>query len=252
MNPIIHPQESINIKAAIKATAKLILKTNGLFELSLSEIGSRLNVQTHAIHNHYSTIEELIEAIMIGGYHAFAAAVAETENLFIPDRTGKFVALARAHRNWAHKNPEMYSLLFSAPIYGPTISKEVMLRASTESIKPYILLLDKYLRDGMLNFVQAPNSTLPLLYPWAQKVEYGGPAFVIQVALAIWSQIHGLITLELVGPFSSPTNIGDFSHLFDSEIINMLTRIGLAASEANGSDVKKGNNFSTRTKNAIS
>ena len=99
--------------------------------------------------------------------------------------------------------------------------------AAGESMLVLVQVLDAAYQDGVLSLAEPTPTLLTLLQPWVDKLEYAGSPSVIQLALASWAQIHGLVSLELFGHLAPAPEYGDVDALFEAEIQASMKRIGL-------------------------
>ena len=100
--------------------------------------------------------------------------------------------------------------------------------AAAGSMSVLIDVLDNAWQDGALKTEGILSSTPEMIQAWIDKFSYEGDPAVIQFAMASWSQIHGMVSLELNGHFSAvPTEISVDS-FFETEIQAMLLRMGVS------------------------
>ena len=223
-------QQHPNLKEAIKEVAKKQIRDQGASSLSLRAVARELKISAPAIYSYYPKRDDLVTTLIVDAYRAFAAALIAAGGSDQKDLANRFIATTNAYRDWALNNPELYSLIFGTPIPGYHAPLEVTEPAAGESMLVLIQFLDAVHRNGTLKFSNPSPEILLLLQPWKEKLNYTGPEAIIQLALVIWAKLHGLVSLELFGHFSSAVDSGDFSFLYEIEIQNILERIGLETS----------------------
>ncbi|WP_327067439.1 TetR/AcrR family transcriptional regulator [Kitasatospora sp. NBC_01302] len=197
------------LRAEIKERAWEQIATAGATALSLNAIAKQLGMSGPALYRYYASRDELITELIKDAYRSEAAAV-QGAAAAGADLGG----LAHALRRWALDDPQRYFLIYGTPVPGyhapaevTTIASEIMavlLRACEPlSAAARTTALDEHLADH-------------------RQWDGGNPAATptLRRALAFWSRLHGVLSLELAGHY---TGMGfDPALLFESELTSLL------------------------------
>lgn len=198
--PTMRERYRAQVRREVKEAALRQLAEAGPGALSISAIGKQLGVSGPALYRYFTSRDDLLTELVIDAYHdlgsALAAAVSGVPGGRPRDR---FEALARAYRRWALAQPHRYRLLFGPPLPGYEAHAQRLVDASWAAMS---LLLDVLGGFGP----GAPEPAGPLaseLTAWAGHNDSGTDAPTALRAVLIWSQLHGLVSLEIAGNFAS-------------------------------------------------
>jgi AcrR family transcriptional regulator len=202
------------VRAEVKETALRQLAESGPAGLSIAAIGKQLGVSGPALYRYFASRDELLTELVIDAYDDLADALrAATRDATSQQPRARLEALARGYRSWALAQPHRYRLLFGPPLPGYDAHAERLVAASEASMN---LLLDVLRELG--NRAPAPP-TQPLtsqLAAWAQTHTFDANPAVALRAILIWSRLHGLVSLEIAGNF---TSMGiDPGQLFEAQL----------------------------------
>lgn len=164
-----------DLKNALIQAGIDILSKEGLAGLSLRKVALRANVSHSAPYAHFSDKQALIAAISTEGFnqlHAeLSAAIGESAN----DPEQKLFAAARAFVTFALTSKDAFKIMFSGVI---------------EKEKDYPA------------FVEASQRTFRLVVDVVIDCQRSGllpPGQPELIAVSIWGQIHGVVSLALEG-----------------------------------------------------
>ncbi|MBU2666149.1 TetR/AcrR family transcriptional regulator [Actinoplanes bogorensis] len=196
------------VQAEIKQHAWEQLAADGVAALSLKAIAKRMGMSGPALYRYYASRDELITALIRDAYRSLADTVRAAHQ-----SGADLGGLAHAVREWALEDPQRYLLIYGTPVPGyhapadtTAISNEVMTVLIAASRR-------------------AANSGRPIEAHLAQHRHWAddrsAPAAALRQALAFWTRVHGVLSLELAGHFAG---MGfDPAQLFDDEVAT-LTR----------------------------
>ncbi|MFD3587797.1 TetR/AcrR family transcriptional regulator [Streptomyces sp. NPDC058683] len=199
------------VRADIKARAWEQIAKSGATGLSLNAIAKELGMSGPALYRYFGSRDELITELIRDAYRSLA----DTFRAAADSRAG-IEGLARALRRWALDDPQRYFLVYGTPVPGyhapddiTAIAREIM-----------AALLDVCAAAEP----EAPASAgftahLAQHRQWAD----GHPASpgVLRRALAFWTRMHGVLSLELAGQFEG---MGfDPERLFDAEVAELTS-----------------------------
>ncbi|WP_035794557.1 TetR/AcrR family transcriptional regulator [Kitasatospora mediocidica] len=183
------------VQEEIKQHAWGQIATAGASALSLNAIARQMGMSGPALYRYFANRDELITELIKDAYRSLAdtfAARAEAGT----DLDG----LAHALRRWALEDPQRYFLLYGTPVPGYEAPEDTT-RITTEIMAH---LLDACAAE------QPPATPHPLdsqldnhlaeHRAWAG--EHPAPPSALRRALAFWTRLHGVLSLELAGHFT--------------------------------------------------
>jgi AcrR family transcriptional regulator len=217
------------VTAEIVAVARRQLAEVGPSQLSLRSVARELGVVSSAVYRYVESRDELLTLLIVTAYDSLGEcaeqAAADSVGLAPAQR---WVATAAAIRSWALQHPHEYALLYGTPVPGysaPSVTTGPGTRV------PFVLV--GIVRDasaaGLLR--PPPEPTLPAdlaadLAMLRSAIDLAVTDGVLLATLAAWSQLFGLLSLEL---FSQTRGVvSEHELLFASTARLMADRIGLA------------------------
>jgi AcrR family transcriptional regulator len=161
------------VRDDVKAAALGQLADGGAAAISVNAIAKRLGVSGPALYRYFANRDELLGELVVDAYHDFAAALgAATDRDSGRSPADQLRDLAAAWRGFALAEPHRYRLLFAPPLPGYDAHSEPLVAASRRVMD---VATDVYgPSDG--------NGTR---------------------VLSAWARIHGVVSLELGGNFTS-------------------------------------------------
>ncbi|MCG7206046.1 TetR/AcrR family transcriptional regulator [Streptomyces arenae] len=199
------------VRSDIKARAWDQIARSGATGLSLNAIAKELGMSGPALYRYFGSRDELITELIRDAYRSLA----DTFRAAAESGAG-LEGLARALRRWALDDPQRYFLVYGTPVPGyhapddiTTIAREIM-----------AALLDVCASAGLEAPAPASASFTAHLSQHRQWAEgHPAPPGVLRKALAFWTRMHGVLSLELAGHF---TGMGfDPERLFDAEVAEL-------------------------------
>src|SRR3954449_10494686 len=95
------------------------LATEGAAVLSVRAVARDLGVVSSAIYRYVRSRDDLLTLLVVDGYDELGDAVDAAEGAIARDDfRGRFLAIGRAVREWALREPATYALLFGSPVPG--------------------------------------------------------------------------------------------------------------------------------------
>lgn len=218
----------------ILAVANRQLADDGAAGLSLRAIAREVGIVSSAIHRYFPTRDDLLTSLIIEAYDALGDAaersVADSRGQAPADR---WVDAATAIRSWGCDQPHRWALLYGTPVPGyaapeRTVEPGIRVSLALLSIVNDAGVVSTETRAAVDASVGDPARGLGR--DLAQLAEQVGitidPATMLR-ALAAWSQLFGLISLELFG--QTRGFVGDDESLFIATARVMADTIGLPA-----------------------
>lgn len=210
------------ITTEIKAAARRQVAEVGAPGLSLRAVSRDLGMASSAIYRYFPSRDALLTALIIDAFDA-VGIVAEQANggLAGSPPEQRWRGVAHAVRSWAIDNPHEYALVYGSPVPGYV--------APSDTAAPATRITDVLL--GILAEAAPTIARLDLPQPPEQTaVEMGAivpelPPKVTALGIGLWSQLFGLISLELFGHFE--TVITDRDAFFDHQLTLAVHSMGL-------------------------
>ncbi|NUW37917.1 TetR/AcrR family transcriptional regulator [Nonomuraea sp. SMC257] len=212
------------VRAEIKERAWEQIATAGASALSLNAIARSMGMSGPALYRYFAGRDELITELIRDAYRsladAFHAAATGSDpagpDPLGPDAPGPDVArpdvdaLARALRRWALDDPHRYFLIYGTPVPGYHAPDDITAIAS----EIMATLLDACAASPSDRPATPFDAHLDEHRQWAGG--HPAPPAALRRAMAFWTRLHGVLSLELAGHF---TGMGfDPALLFEAEL----------------------------------
>lgn len=212
----------------IKDAARRQLAEDGA-NLSLRAIARGLGMVSSAIYRYYASRDELLTALILDAYNALgeAAEQAGASVLDRDDHVGRWLAVARAMREWSVASPHEYALIYGSPVPGYKAPQDTV----EPSIRPVIVLgaiLEDAHNAGRLTLTDLPEPEAGLRPELAQIAAVVAPSIseaLMARALISWTELFGAISFELFGRFNN--TIFDLGTWYEHQARDMATFLGL-------------------------
>jgi AcrR family transcriptional regulator len=219
--PTMRERYRAQVRQEVKEAALRQLAEAGPGALSISAIGKQLGVSGPALYRYFASRDDLLTELVIDAYHDLANALAAATSQ-VPDGQprGRFEALARAYRRWALAEPHRYRLLFGPPLPGYEAHAQRLVEASWAAMN----LLLEVLRGFAAGAAEPSGPLASELTAWAQQGNQRIDPGTALHAILIWSQLHGIVSLEIAGNFASMSI--DADQLFEIQLAAITATLG--------------------------
>jgi AcrR family transcriptional regulator len=211
--PTMRERYRAQVRSEVKQAALRQIADSGPAGLSVSAIGKELGVSGPALYRYFASRDDLLTELVIDAYHDLAGALRAAADQAArslagqtagqaagPKPRARFEAVARAYRSWALAQPHRYRLLFGPPLPGYDAHAQRLVNASQAAMNQLLGAL-RELGDGPA--APPPEPLASQLTAWTQAQDPGiDPATALRAVL-IWSRLHGLVSLEIAGNFTS-------------------------------------------------
>ncbi|MEU2082970.1 TetR/AcrR family transcriptional regulator [Streptomyces albus] len=219
------------ITGAIKAEARRQLAEVGAARLSLRAVARELGMVSSALYRYFPSRDDLLTALIIDAYDALGAAaeaaLAEAEAVG-DSHLARWLAVCRAVRGWALAHPHEYALIYGSPVPGYAAPSSTVEPASRAARVLLTVLRDAYeagaLREPDRD-VAAPDELLEEARGLAGELGLRLPSAVVVEAVAVWSQLFGLVSFESFGQFVKV--VGSRDLFFDHAAVRLADQAGL-------------------------
>ncbi|NQD88302.1 WHG domain-containing protein [Paenarthrobacter sp. CM16] len=179
--PIVHDQ---HVQQKLLAVTAELVDREGPARVTLRDVAAAAETSTTAIYSLFGGKAQLLTAAVDDGFRSFGESQKEAS-------TGGLLALGRAYRAWALEHPALYRLMF-----GGALAAYVDCSPTPEVAS-----------DSMLPLVEAVMAAQS-----AGALRKDDPTMV---AMAIWGQVHGLVSLELA-QMNDPAT--DWSQIYEAAL----------------------------------
>ncbi len=179
------------VRAEIKQHAWEQIATAGVPALSLNAIAKQVGMSGPALYRYFASRDDLVTALIRDAYRSLADTVRAAF-----DGGADLAGLAVTIRDWARSDPQRYFLIYGTPVPGyhapddtTAISSEVM------------AVLLEACRAIPVDGPETPfDEHLESHRDWAG--DDPAPSATLHRALAFWTRLHGVLSLELAGHFT--------------------------------------------------
>lgn len=168
---------------AILDAARKIINTKGVDALSMRAIADAIDYSPAGLYEYFGSKEEIVLAVVAEGFQRFTQALKAVDTTLPTEEY--LVALGLAYVNFAVKNSDYFLLMFTtAPLValrfktGDTLTKNDLLNDDSS----FGVLLRAVQRSLDEDVMQLPND-----------------AGLLDLAYAIWTQVHGMAMLRISG-----------------------------------------------------
>ncbi len=170
-----------DLKQELLDTALVLLREKGIKGFSLRELASRTGVSHAAPYRHFAGKDALLAELMLEGHRRLATALNAARQGVSGSAAERLIALGKAYLDFAGKNPEHLSIMFSAlgmsAAFALTHPPSVASPSEYDSFGPLEMTVRECQAEGSLDPMQSAEA----------------------LAMAIWAQVHGLSLLRNEG-----------------------------------------------------
>jgi len=166
-----------NLKEALISAGLEILSKKGIESLSLRNVAKQIGVSHTAPYNHFHDKQDLLAAISSAGHKQFHLVLLETFEKFKNTPTELLTEIAWAYLQFASQNPDKFKLMYSS------VLKEEQKHPEFEEITQKTINLFEEIIAFCQNKGQLPAGS------------------VDNLAIKLWSIVHGFTTLMLENQF---------------------------------------------------
>ncbi len=207
-----------NLQQAIKDAAWKHIAKEGAPALSLRAIARDLKITAPAIYNYFPDRDALVTALIIDAYTSFGdLQLAARDKVPPEDLVGRMNAIGLAYRQWAHKYPQRYQLIFGTPIPGYKTPFMEVMPSAARSLSVLVNVVEQLRLAGKLKIKSFPKVKAEFKGGLEMWKKYGGEADILSlsVAMVIWAHVHGIVSLEIAGNLPPFGASGDELYLYE-------------------------------------
>ncbi|SQD97232.1 MULTISPECIES: TetR/AcrR family transcriptional regulator [unclassified Parafrankia] len=210
----------------IKAAAHAQLAEHGTAALSLRAVARAMGMTPSALYRYFDSRAALISVLAQDAYASLADALeAAFATAPTDDQAVRWLLVARAHRQWAKDSPTEYTLIFGPQPTDLTDHSEALINELERSVAVMFRCMAEAIAAGdidpsVLEVELSPGLREQLLAWDCADLSPAGTA----ACMSVWTQLHGLIALELFGHMPEP--LAGSQELFDQQMLGALDRAG--------------------------
>ncbi len=217
--------------AEIKRLAWDQIATGGPAALSLRALSRQMGMTGSAIYRYFSGREALLTALITDGFASLADALEAAEAGLDDevDAAERWLGTARAYRSWAKAHPTEYALIFGTRSPHVEDPGEAVQRQHRRGVDVLFRVMQSCVAEGRADLAEQEATLTPALRAqleaWRRGDALDLPAAALAGCMTAWTQLHGMLSLELFGGF--PPWLQPLDELFDQQMRHVVARIGV-------------------------
>jgi AcrR family transcriptional regulator len=191
------------LTAEILEAARAHLAVEGAAGLSLRAVARDLGMVSSAIYRYFPSRDDLLTRLIIDAYESLADAVEEREGA-VRDRgdlRARWLAVAHGCRDWALARPQEWALIYGSPVPGYRAPQDTIAPATRVPALLLAILVELTVAGGVDDPHPVPRSVRAGLAPIRKHLPPAVPDDLVVRGLMAWSELIGLISLEINGQF---------------------------------------------------
>jgi AcrR family transcriptional regulator len=182
-----------------------------------------------ALYRYVDSRDDLIVALATDAFRSLADALEASFGAVEPgDYAGRWRAVTRAYRAWAHEHAVEYRLIFGSPLDHDQMKDSGAGDEMRRSIAVLFRCMEEGVKGGVIDPSRFAAQLTPLLRAqfeaWREQAEVTFPTECMVGCLTTWVHLHGFLTLELYGQL--PPFFGDADEIFDQQMYDLLLQLG--------------------------
>lgn len=195
----------------IKQTALQLMRDSGTIDVRFTDIARAMEITPPALYRYFADRDALLNELIADAYTRLGQEVATARDA-VPndDLFGRLLAVARAYRQWARREPQQFALIFGLPLPGYVAPQD---GPTTEAAQRAMAELSRLFLDardqGRLDRPLLTNVPPALREAAQAKHAHHHPGDEIhkmppesfQAMLHAWAALHGFTSLEAYGHF---------------------------------------------------
>ena len=190
----------------IKGVALDLMREQGTTDIRFTDIARVMGLTAPALYRYFDDRDELLTALIADGYGSLGARIGQVlAELPEDDVAARWVAAARAYRDWARSEPQQFALVLGMPVPGYVAPDE---GPTTEAAKAAMSQLANLFVAAATRGMLRPPLIREVSGAVAdcQKVKHDELLGVLepesfQAMLQTWATLHGFVSLEAYGHF---------------------------------------------------
>lgn len=185
----------------IMDTARQQMAQHGTAGLSIRGIARQLEMTPPAIYHYFASLDDLITALILDGFHAQADAMEAAVETCVGERPiDRLMAALIAFRTWAVEHPVDYQLISGNPIPGYQAPSEITTPAAARRFVITVGLIMQALEHSEIippDLSALPHSVREHLLSLNEGREYHASLEALYITLVGMTETHGIVSLEV-------------------------------------------------------
>jgi AcrR family transcriptional regulator len=207
------------------------LAAHGAAALSLRAVARDLGVVSSAVYRYVASRDELLTLLVVDGYNELGDEVGKAlREAPADDCRAQFLALGRAVRDWAVREPARYALLYGTPVPGYRAPAERTTGPGTRVITALAGLIDRAYRAGRIEIgaePQVPDDLAADLGRIRSEMGLAATDAAIARAVLVWAALFGAVSFEVFDQYGADTFSAPAA-LFEMHLAALAQLAGLA------------------------
>ena len=221
-------EETVN---AIKTAARDLMAKHGTAGLSIRPIAREIGLTAPALYRYFENLDALITELIVDNFNALADAMEiARDQAQHQTPASELMAIMLAYRQWALDHPIDFELIYGNPIPGYEAPEEITTPAAARAFVIVADLLERIINSGAFHPTQGhdhvPTKIEPYLEEMIQQESYAFSTLAAYLTVVGWSQMHGIIMLELTEHITPV--IGDMDSYYLIQMENMFRLMGIS------------------------
>ena len=192
-----HPYHHGDLRAALVAGARDILRERGHDKFSLNELARRIGVSAGAVYRHFANVEALLRAVSFEGYGELQAALTRPYAADL-NPGGRLLGMGVRYVAFSAENTDLFLTMFR---FRPTSEADMR---GADAFSPLVEAVAAAQETG-----QMPSGDSR------------------QLAMVIWSSLHGLAVLYLNGSLVSLGLVDNLREAARTSLTLQFPRLGV-------------------------
>ncbi len=206
------------------------IAAEGAAALSLRAIARRMRITAPALYRYFQSRDALIAALATTAFRSFADTLQAARDAAAPDdHARRLRAIGLAYRKWALAHPHDYMLIFATPIPDFQMAVDTVTPEARRSLGVLIGVINDAWNAGALRppkaYIKSSRTLQSSFARWKKTSGLTMKTLALHLALIVWSRVHGLVSLELVGQL--PGLVGDAEELYQNELDELGRQLGI-------------------------
>jgi AcrR family transcriptional regulator len=221
-------EETVN---AIKTAARDLMAKHGTAGLSIRPIAREIGLTAPALYRYFENLDALITELIVDNFNALADAMEiARDQAQHQTPANELMAIMLAYRQWALDHPIDFELIYGNPIPGYEAPSDITIPAAARAFVIVADLLERIINSGEFRPPQGhddvPAKIEPYLEEMIQQESYAFSTLAAYLTVVGWSQMHGIIMLELTEHITPV--IGDMDSYYLIQMENMFRLMGIS------------------------
>jgi AcrR family transcriptional regulator len=206
------------------------LATEGAAALSVRAVARDLGVVSSAIYRYVRSRDDLLTLLVIDGYDELGDTVdAAVNEVGANDYRGRFLAIGRAVRQWALREPATYALLFGSPVPGYQAPAERTTGPGTRVIGALVQVWEDAHSAGAASAPAAtpvPRKLAADVTRIRKEFPTTAPDDLVLRGVLSWAALFGCVSFEVFGQYG-PDTFAAADELFERQLQVLADTTGL-------------------------